>query len=95
MVIPGRGIPAVVSDQHASALVRAHGESGWTARLMRSYSASPWPASDQSFMPVISDTSVNPVDLDRVWVAGDDRGNGLIAALLLLFCQLAGQRRCR
>jgi pheromone shutdown protein TraB len=28
------GIAAVVSDEHASALVRAHGESGWTGRLI-------------------------------------------------------------
>jgi Protein of unknown function (DUF2637) len=28
------GIAAVVSYEHASALVRAHGESGWTGRLI-------------------------------------------------------------
>jgi Protein of unknown function (DUF2637) len=28
-------VAAVVSYEHASALVRAHGESGWTARLIR------------------------------------------------------------
>jgi hypothetical protein len=27
-------VAAVVSCEHASALVRAHGESGWTARLI-------------------------------------------------------------
>ena len=28
------GVAAVVSYEHASALVRAHGESGWTGRLI-------------------------------------------------------------
>jgi hypothetical protein len=33
-VIGVAGIAAVVSYEHASALVRAHGESGWTGRLI-------------------------------------------------------------
>jgi Protein of unknown function (DUF2637) len=33
-VVGVAAVAAVVSHEHASALVRAHGESGWTARLI-------------------------------------------------------------